>query len=272
MTRLQSDHYARYRLRLRRALLRCPSVKDPQRFAALFAQLPAGIRNALNTQLPNLLAKVLDLIDTCDNHPNGMEALLNAIGTQEDDESVALALAREEWRAINLEMDEQDRLIGWLTIGGVPFYELLRLYETAVPEGYAAVPTSIETLVTALWHVQQGHEALLTFCERVRQRPELRDAVRESLVEWERGAERNPAVRLASAAAVHEAAAEPLRIIVAVEEGIQDPNKRLVSLWVSDGERFENIDLKGSMPASQLREVVSPEIDDLLIVGSDARA
>ena len=65
------------------ALEQSPTMQDRDARQAVFAELPAPIRNNLNTHLPTLIAQLRNLVKTCQNYPDGLSSLVQAIRTLE---------------------------------------------------------------------------------------------------------------------------------------------------------------------------------------------
>lgn len=174
--------------------------------------------------------------------------------------SLTFQAAQREWQTIKQEMVEQDQLITWIRGSGVGFEELKQLFATVAPMDYAAYPHSVEALVAEVWEIPAGHEPLLSFVFRLQKYPALPVAIRHQFESWCARAQRNEMLRL-SGEAVPTDQADDTRLIVKIESGKQDLSERLVTLWISQGGKFEKLlDLK--VEANQLELMVSQEINE----------
>lgn len=68
-----------------KALEQSPTIQDPVTRQAVIAELPAPIRNSLNSHLPTLITQLRNLVKTCQNYPNGLHSLVQAVRTLEGD-------------------------------------------------------------------------------------------------------------------------------------------------------------------------------------------
>lgn len=60
-------------------LLQSPTMQNRDTRLAVLAELPAPIRTALNENLPTLNSQLRNLVQTCQNYPNGLAALVSAV-------------------------------------------------------------------------------------------------------------------------------------------------------------------------------------------------
>lgn len=74
------------------ALNKSPTIQNQNTWQALIAELPQEIRNALTNSLPTLETQLRDLVWTCQNYLNGLNALVEAIRNLEGNSSAVKQL------------------------------------------------------------------------------------------------------------------------------------------------------------------------------------
>lgn len=259
MQRLLLDHNQRYVYRLSNALLTCPTVSHRDSLIAMLHDLPKHINTNLHENLPTLRQITRNLIVTCANYEEGEIELFRILGHYESN-SLSFQSALAEWKKIKAEISEQERLIDWVKHCDIAFTDLHQIFKSVTPEDFAAFPRNIEGLIRDLWEVENGHESLLLFMQRLKVRIELKDSVRTQIETWCSSANKNHLLKIDenSPGVIDENKGN--RIIVKIELSQQDYSRRLVTLWINKGGQLEMLN-SFEKPVSQLENAVSDEID-----------
>lgn len=161
------------RRELVKALLACPSIEDRGKRDKVIEELPPGIKHAIDRNNANTF-DVMNIVETCANHPDGIEKLLDNLEFYEGKKSIPYQKVRQIWAHISppglLPDDQLKTLLMIAPQANITEDDLKKWYRASLPTDFPP-QAEAQTLWSMLRHLQyippqpNGAVAILMFVE-----------------------------------------------------------------------------------------------------------